>query len=206
MTKARHIRDVNPNASEFRAALGRANSILSLTRLCAYSRHFHQELAPGEVVFGQRVAARELELAPVPQDEARQRGLPSCWGVAPDGTLVELRYASWDLHEGSGIDVTSAAFRAQLAEVADAFVVAGLHTVLEINVDGYLFPAGEGEVTVEYNEEHTRQQRVSVGPMPDRVAEGDWTNAACWGFSPQTGPFVTGICVGACPDRDAPAI
>jgi hypothetical protein len=194
LTKAApHISEVDPNSKEFRAALAAAGLILAGSGLSVYSHHQHYPLGDGEILFEERVMPGELALYPTSEAEAIANGLPSCWAFAPDGSVEVLRYASRELHMGSGIDVTSQQFQAQLAEIGLAFAAAGLHETLEVNISSYLFPHGDETLTIETTDESARTQRVTIGDMPDAVRNGDWSTVACWSFREGV-PVVSGAC------------
>jgi hypothetical protein len=183
-----HILNVDPNSRAFRRALRTAGLILTGTPFSVYSRHEHYAMPDGMVLFEEQVLPGELAA------EAAERGLPSCWGVASDGSVVVLRYADKALHRASGIGVTDAGFLAMLADAAARFAVARLHETLELNIAGHLFPPGNGMVTFEVTNEEARLQRVTVAPVPAEVIDGDWNTVACWGFTAEGEPVVTGIC------------
>jgi hypothetical protein len=190
-----HISEVDPNSPEFRAALDAAGQVAKGTLFSVYSRHHHYTVPDGMVLFEEQLGLDRLALYPVSLQEAMEMGRPSCWGVAPDGTTVVLRYADNALHTGAGIDVTSNAFLAQLAAAGRAFARRNLHPVLELNVASQLFPTGEGQVTQEVTDEGLRMQWVTLAPTPAEIRTGDWTTAACWHFTPAGDPVVQGVCV-----------
>jgi hypothetical protein len=198
-----HISEVDPNSQSFRDALAQMGAVLQDVRPTfqpnAYSAHRHFPIGEDEVMFEELVMPGELAIDPLTRDEAAQRGLPSCWTFEHDGTPFALRYADQALHQGCGIDVTSAAFRGELAEFGRAFVAEGLHRTLELNLAGYLFPVGDGKLTFETTDVGTRHQRVTTGPMTNEIASGDWAKAACFRFDKSGEPAVSGVCSGGCP-------
>lgn len=196
LNQAPHITHVEPNSPEFREALAKAGVILLGDEdHSVYSRHYHYEIGTDKVLFEEEVMAGKLALYPLSEQEAQTNGLPSCWAFEADGTVVVLRYASQQLHERSGVDVTSDEFQAKLAAIGQAFAAEGIHETLELNIAGKLFPHGEGEVTYEVTDEEARHQQVTVVPIPPALAAGDWTLGACWGFSSRGEAVVAGMCV-----------
>jgi hypothetical protein len=179
-------------------ALAGARPILAGTALDlrVYSRHVHFPLVQGEVIFEEPVSGGEmLELSPLAEDEAIARGgLPSCWGVDPDGSVSILRYASSEMHDRSAIDVESTSFLVELYRVAAAFAAAGLHKMLELNLSAYLFPGLAGQVTLELTDEAARTQLV--GHVPSGTEGLTDESAACWGLNPEGGLRITGYCAG----------
>lgn len=198
-----HISAVSPNSPEFRAALAKAKVIVAGSGLNVHSRHWHFETGVDEVLFEELVLPGELAQYPLSVAEAVENGLPSCWAFGFDGSVMVERYASRELHLGSGIDVTSSPFQAQLAQIGRAFVAAGLHTVLEVSIADCLFPTnGEGTVTIEETDVEARRQRVTVVPMTDAVRNGDWATIAGWGFTSQGELVPTRACTtGEPPDH-----
>lgn len=201
LTEAPHISLVRPNSPPFRAALGRACSIVRNTGNAysrtgnTYSRHRHRRVAPGYVTFERRVASGGLALRPRPEEYARQNGRPSCWAFTPDGIAVPQRYAQEALHKAADIDVTSGGFLAALDEIGKGFAAYELGSILEFNIADILFPREEGYVTSEETNEATGFQTVTFIKVPSEVLAGDWSEAAC--FSYVTGrPTVAGICSG----------
>jgi hypothetical protein len=201
LTPARHITMVNPNASVFRSALKRASTCLRDTAECphhtplgVYSRHHHDLLLEGEVILETRVSDDELALYPIPRAKAAHKGLPSSWGICPDGSLVALRYADWSLHDNSGLDVTNSRFLAELAAMGQAFAAAKLNEILELNVAGRLFEPREGQVTLERTNLSERYQQVTLIPTPLAVRRNNWATVACWGLDPSGQLVPTGTC------------
>jgi hypothetical protein len=191
LTEAPEFTEVDANGVEFRQALVVAGGILTSggasLDFSVYSRHCHAKVPveAGEVLFEELVGSDEISLYPLGEREAAERGLPSCWGFAPGeggrAVTVVLRYADKRLHERGGIDVTSEQFRVRLAKIADAFVAAGIHRVLELNVAGRLFPAPEGYLTRE-DTVGIRRQRLTFDVPLLALVDGDWSQAACWSF------------------------
>lgn len=207
LSTAPEFADIDPNSPEFRKVLTAAMEILVRyeTRFGVYSHHSHDEVKVGlnQVVFERRDSASDqLKLQALDEHRAAELGKPSCWAFVPGGDnglaeVVVLRYAENSLHEGAAIDVESAGFRSVLQEIADAFVAAGIHEAVELNIAaGYLFVAPEGHVT--------REDTIALGlqtlkfvETPADILAGDERSAACWVAGARGEPVVTGICTTA---------
>jgi|GEM_PF-2397076 len=197
--------EIDANSGSFRDALFTAISILTSleTKFGTYSRHSHRQVPVSEdqVIFEEvdrNSDEPKLLLYPLDEVAATQRGLPSTWAFAPgaDGSaeVVVLRYAERALHDAADIDVASDNFRAMLQAIGDAFVAAGIHTMLELNVTaGYLFAAPEGHVTCE-DMVSSELQTLRFIKTPDHILTGDWHLAACWMANAEQVPAVMGVC------------
>ncbi|HEX6462563.1 MAG TPA: hypothetical protein VFZ58_04865 [Candidatus Saccharimonadales bacterium] len=195
MIAAPHITKVGSASVAFREHLDKGIEILkSIGEIWGvYSRHYHFLIPAGKVVFEALTADGKLDLSLMTEAEAAKLGRPSCWGFTPEGAIVVLRYADISLHKRCGIDATSESFQAELAQIAQAFVAAGLHRTLEVNIAGQLFPPGEGGVTLETTDEANCRQTVEIVPLTDEMTE---VIAACWVPGANGQPVTTGYCAG----------
>ena len=201
LTTAPVFADIDPNSPEFRKVLSKAMEILVSheTRFGVYSHHSHDEVKVGlsEVVFEQK-DGDQLRLCVLDEAKAAELGKPSCWAFLPgDGSaeVVVLRYAEKALHDAAEIDVASAEFQAELQEVADAFVAAGIHKAVELNISaGYLFVPPAGFVTREDTVAQGLQTLRFVEPPADILAGDKEGLAACWVADAKGEPVVMGWC------------
>ncbi|HKX73055.1 MAG TPA: hypothetical protein VJM32_03515 [Candidatus Saccharimonadales bacterium] len=188
-----NINEVDPNSVEFRSALDEAALLLAGTGLGVFSRHGHYEMTDTEVVFEAPNGDNELQLYPIAEHIASAKGLPSCWGVNPDGTVVVLRYADPLLHARTEFDVRSTRFQDMLASVAAGFAGAGLHERLEITISEQFLVRTGGQLALEKTDLADRTQRVSITDAPDEIMADDWSVAAQWAFAGGK-PVVRGFC------------